>query len=233
MRERLTALLTKWDAEKGFGFLTLEQKSIFLHANDCAPGYKRPEAGDLFQFKIGQDSRGRTCATNAIPVQVCETGRAIPVRSEPTSAKWSRRPQETRHFPRPGPFPLDLSFLLILLLVVPVLALHKLALHPGVTVVSAIGISVVTYLLYALDKMSAVSGSWRISENTLHFFSLVGGWPGAFVAQQRHRHKTVKISFQIVFWLTVLIWQYVALDSLLNWKMTRFLWQFRSALPAS
>jgi uncharacterized membrane protein YsdA (DUF1294 family) len=34
---------------------------------------------------------------------------------------------------------------------------------------------------------------------------LVGGWPGAIVAQQMLRHKTSKVSFRVAFWLTVLV----------------------------
>jgi uncharacterized membrane protein YsdA (DUF1294 family) len=33
--------------------------------------------------------------------------------------------------------------------------------------------------------------------------SLLGGWPGAVVAQQWFRHKTAKFSFRVAFWCTV------------------------------
>ena len=33
--------------------------------------------------------------------------------------------------------------------------------------------------------------------------ALLGGWPGAFLAQRYFRHKTQKVSFQIVSWLIV------------------------------
>jgi uncharacterized membrane protein YsdA (DUF1294 family) len=49
----------------------------------------------------------------------------------------------------------------------------------------------------------ACSGLWRVSESTLHTLSLVGGWPGALVAQQMLRHKSNKASFRAVFWATV------------------------------
>jgi uncharacterized membrane protein YsdA (DUF1294 family) len=35
--------------------------------------------------------------------------------------------------------------------------------------------------------------------------SLIGGWPGAMVAQQLFRHKSSKASFQVVFWITVVL----------------------------
>jgi uncharacterized membrane protein YsdA (DUF1294 family) len=31
----------------------------------------------------------------------------------------------------------------------------------------------------------------------------VGGWPGAWIAQQAFRHKTRKSSFQVTFWACV------------------------------
>ena len=33
----------------------------------------------------------------------------------------------------------------------------------------------------------------------------VGGWPGAIVAQQALRHKTVKRAFRMRFWLSVVV----------------------------
>ena len=32
---------------------------------------------------------------------------------------------------------------------------------------------------------------------------LLGGWPGALLAQQQFHHKTIKQSFQQAFWITV------------------------------
>ncbi|MFT5812945.1 MAG: uncharacterized membrane protein YsdA (DUF1294 family) [Psychroserpens sp.] len=68
-----------------------------------------------------------------------------------------------------------------------------------------LGLSLITYLIYALDKSKAQRGTWRISEGTLHFFALVGGWAGAALAQQYLRHKSSKREFRDVFWLTVII----------------------------
>ena len=65
--------------------------------------------------------------------------------------------------------------------------------------------SLVTFVMYALDKSTAKAGALRTQESTLHLLALVGGWPGAMIAQQTFRHKTKKQSFRTVFWLTVLL----------------------------
>jgi uncharacterized membrane protein YsdA (DUF1294 family) len=65
-------------------------------------------------------------------------------------------------------------------------------------------LSTVCFAMYALDKKAAQTGLWRIPEARLHFIALLGGWPGALVAQAMFRHKTRKRSFRFGFWLTVL-----------------------------
>jgi uncharacterized membrane protein YsdA (DUF1294 family) len=68
-----------------------------------------------------------------------------------------------------------------------------------------LGISIVTFLVYLSDKSSARKDQWRTPEKTLHLLGLIGGWPGALIAQKLLRHKNRKLSFQIVFWITVLL----------------------------
>ncbi|WP_082378909.1 DUF1294 domain-containing protein [Marinagarivorans algicola] len=66
-------------------------------------------------------------------------------------------------------------------------------------------LSLMAYVLYWKDKRAAINNQWRIPENTLHMCAVLGGWPGAMLAQQSFRHKTQKIRFRIVFWFTVVI----------------------------
>jgi uncharacterized membrane protein YsdA (DUF1294 family) len=67
------------------------------------------------------------------------------------------------------------------------------------------GASIVTYGVYARDKTAAQNAGRRTPELTLHLMSLVGGWPGALIAQGHLRHKTRKPSFLIGYWLTVIV----------------------------
>lgn len=62
-----------------------------------------------------------------------------------------------------------------------------------------------TFFTYWKDKVAAEEEAIRIREDVLHALALVGGWPAAWLAQQVLRHKTVKRSFQAMFWLTVLV----------------------------
>lgn len=79
--------------------------------------------------------------------------------------------------------------------------------------------SVIAFFNYARDKSAARSGQRRISEKRLLIIGLAGGWPGALLAQQTLRHKTSKKSFQLQFWISVVInllalgWTLVALLS--------------------
>jgi len=65
--------------------------------------------------------------------------------------------------------------------------------------------SLLAFAVYACDKSAARNRQWRTPENSLHLLALLGGWPGALVAQQRLRHKSKKSSFQAVFWATVIL----------------------------
>ena len=82
-------------------------------------------------------------------------------------------------------------------------------------------LNVLTYWVYACDKRRAEEGAWRVPEVWLHLLELLGGWPGAFLAQRRLRHKCSKTSYQFVFWLIVIAHQFAAYDSLYNWQHSR------------
>ncbi|MDP9174093.1 MAG: DUF1294 domain-containing protein [Planctomycetota bacterium] len=66
-------------------------------------------------------------------------------------------------------------------------------------------VSIVTFFTYGIDKGKAIRGKRRISEKTLHLLELLGGWPGAILAQRAFAHKRRKMSFMVVFFGIVAI----------------------------
>lgn len=51
-------------------------------------------------------------------------------------------------------------------------------------------LSILTFLLYGLDKFLAKAEWKRIPERWLHTLSLIGGFPGAFLGMKIFKHKT-------------------------------------------
>jgi uncharacterized membrane protein YsdA (DUF1294 family) len=111
--------------------------------------------------------------------------------------------------------------LMAALLVLPITALHRRGVDFRRVATYGLVINALTYWTYARDKRRAVQGEWRISEFHLHVLELLGGWPGAWLAQRRLRHKCSKGSYQFVFWLIVLGYQFAAYDSFQNRQISR------------
>ncbi|MBK8050418.1 MAG: DUF1294 domain-containing protein [Anaerolineales bacterium] len=68
-----------------------------------------------------------------------------------------------------------------------------------------IAINVATFALYGYDKAVAGGEQTRVPERVLHLAELLGGTPAAFVGQRVFHHKTQKSSFQVKFWLIVVV----------------------------
>ncbi|MDR9829127.1 cold shock and DUF1294 domain-containing protein [Vibrio sp. FNV 38] len=78
-------------------------------------------------------------------------------------------------------------------------------------------LTVFTYVIFAWDKRAAQQNRWRTPENTLHLLALLGGWPGALLAQHQLRHKSKKQPFKAILWLTIalnlLVYSWLFTDS--------------------
>ena len=147
--------------------------------------------GDAVRFRLGKDAKGRTCATNA--AQVNDGGRITVLNVLVTVG----------------------------LLVLPAIALQRRAADFRWVGAYMLVVGALAYGAYALDKRRARAKERRLSEAALHLMELLGGWPGAFLAQRRLRHKCSKGSYQVVFWLIVLAYQFAAFDSLQEWRLSR------------
>ena len=66
-----------------------------------------------------------------------------------------------------------------------------------------LSINFATFLLYGYDKFISSGESLRVPELNLQILALLGGSPSALFAQKFFRHKTLKRSFQLIYWLII------------------------------
>ena len=57
-------------------------------------------------------------------------------------------------------------------------------------------ITIVTFLVYGIDKWKAKQGSWRISEASLLILAVIGGSIGALFGMKVWHHKTMHKKFK-------------------------------------
>lgn len=179
---RLAGKITDWNDEKGFGFVVPNGGGdrAFVHIKAFQQASRRPLAGDLISYLPSRDDRGRLQAT-----EIRYAGRKI---EAPRASSGSV----------PGVVVGTAALVSVLLLAV-------LDVVPDVLAAGTCGLSLLAFLSYWIDKSAAQGGRRRIPESNLHLLSLAGGWPGALIAQQLFRHKTIKQPFQSVFWATVVV----------------------------
>ena len=59
-----------------------------------------------------------------------------------------------------------------------------------------IGVNVLTFFVYGVDKWRAKQGRWRISEATLLMLAVIGGCIGAILGMRIWHHKTKHKKFK-------------------------------------
>ena len=67
-----------------------------------------------------------------------------------------------------------------------------------------LAINLIAFFTYGVDKLKSVNGSRRVNEKTLWFLALVGGSVGSLFSMHVFRHKTKKLSFQVVLLIIIL-----------------------------
>lgn len=218
--------LKSWNDQKGFGFIRPEQggEDVFAHIS-AVHGERRPLVGDRVLYVSGRDPQGRLRAEH-LRLDAPLTLDQPAIRQRPGS---QRKPDEQQARPRATARAagkparqlvagniqqLPLKLVLFGLLCLLPLAGSLLCLGAVLPLAIYAVASLLTFVLYWRDKHSALKDRWRTPETTLHFFELAGGWPGALVAQQVFRHKTRKLSYQLAFWLIVVLHQAFWIDLL-------------------
>ena len=77
-----------------------------------------------------------------------------------------------------------------------------------------IGINVLTFFVYGIDKWNAIQGRWRISEATLLMLAVIGGSIGALLGMRIWHHKTMHKKFK--YGLPAILLAQIALIALLS-----------------
>ena len=191
MRE--TGVVKAWNPERGFGFVQRDgAPDLFLHIKAFPRGAADPAVGDEVTF--GVESAARRQAA-------CRPG-----------PSWRAK----RYVPPVRPASPIIGALAILAFAAIYLLVEIFwGPVPLWVLFLYLGVSAITFGAYAIDKSAARLRQRRVAETSLILLGMLGGWPGAILAQQMLRHKTAKPSFRAVFWASVLInvFVFVALNA--------------------
>jgi uncharacterized membrane protein YsdA (DUF1294 family)/cold shock CspA family protein len=186
--------LVTWKPDKGFGFIRPAGggKDVFVHLRDFGGIARTPRVGDVIRFQRVNDGQGRYRAAD------------VEVAGLPRKAAGTQRPRRnTRESgelrAEPWRWLVAAGFAAILAILATRTALPVMVLPVYVAA------SLIALLLYAFDKSAAMNRRWRTTEATLLLAGLLGGWPGAVIAQGLFRHKSSKLAFLVPFWLSVVL----------------------------
>lgn len=189
---RFEGALKEWNDDRGFGFVQPTQggEAVFVHVKAFARGGRRPQAGDRVSFEVETGPKGKRAKN-------------VAALTPPLQAPRRREPQGRRSS---GSAPWGTATLFVLPAFLVLYVIVAILWRPPKTIALVyLAASVVTFFAYAFDKAAAKAGGSRTSEATLHLFAVAGGWPGALLAQQLLRHKSVKAEFRAAFWGTVVL----------------------------
>ena len=180
---RFQGKITNWQDDKGFGFVEPNGggNRAFVHIKSFSERSRRPNDSDIIVYQQIQAKDGRFKATKVNFVR--------DIKKNNTYKKPTRKLGSI------------ITIIFCSLLIV-LTATGKLAIQ--ITSIYLVT-SLISFLAYAIDKSAAQNNRWRTKESTLHILSLFGGWPGAFYAQNKLRHKSNKDKFKTIFWLTAII----------------------------
>ena len=181
--------LSEWNDARGFGFVQPNGGGdrCFVHIRAFSARDRRPALGDVITYDVQRDAQGRLNAAN-VRFALQRSGLRAGTASKGNGGRdW---------MPRRA---------IALLFLTGVVAATALGHCPTWIAAIYLGLSALTFLVYWHDKSAAQHGRRRTPESTLQVMAMLGGWPGALLAQGMLRHKNRKASFQMTFWGAVVL----------------------------
>lgn len=182
--------LVEWFDEKGYGFIQPNDTSkdrVFLHIKDFARQGPRPIVGCALEYTVLLDGEGRFRAQQVMYLKASQTQKILP---KPKNV--NKQAQKLK--------PMQIACVGYIL----ALAVFTISgLLSGMVLLFISIINALTYWMYAQDKEAALLGKRRVPEQTLHILSFLGGWPTAWLAQEKLRHKTQKQPFRKIYFCTI------------------------------
>ena len=182
--------LVEWFDDKGYGFIQPNDASkdrVFLHIKDFMRQGPRPIVGCALEYTVLLDGDGRYRAQQVIYLKASQTQKKV------NKPKNSNQPAQ-----KLKPMQIACVGYILALAVFTILGLLS-----GMVLLFISVINAITYWMYAQDKEAALQGNRRVPEQTLHLLSFLGGWPTAWLAQEKMRHKTQKQPFRKIYFCTI------------------------------
>jgi uncharacterized membrane protein YsdA (DUF1294 family)/cold shock CspA family protein len=179
--------LVDWKDDKGFGFVRPEGggRDYFVHISAFRKGMlRRPAIGDVVHFQPAEPARGN--------------------RQRRVAQAYIEGVQYVDPDAKPSQLQLFLQQALVGLPVLFSLYMIWFTGNP-IPLGSYMFMSVLTLMIYGADKKHALLNRWRVPESYMHLLELLGGWPGALLAQTSYRHKVKKPAYQRIFWGIVIL----------------------------
>jgi len=177
--------IIEWNDEKQCGFVLprgskMGDTVVFLSTRALLNRRRAPKVGDLVQYELSSvvdTPQSRRLRTRLRAEQVTFVGEDLPLPTQSGN----------------GLYIFGLIFLLAE-------AAMTVVWRPYFWIfLFSLVLSAFSIGQYGWDKNAAKEGHWRVPEASLQLIALLGGWPGAALAQQAFRHKTQKRSFQDAF----------------------------------
>ncbi|WP_010112975.1 DUF1294 domain-containing protein [Acinetobacter sp. P8-3-8] len=183
--------LVEWFDDKGYGFIQPNDEAkdrVFLHIKDFAQKGPRPLVGCALEYVVQLDAQGRFKAKQVTYLKANQ------------AKKLSKMSNSTE---TQTPAKLQAMQILCVVYIIALVILTATGLLNSLALLFMSIINVMTYWFYSQDKEAAQLNQRRVPENTLHILAFLGGWPAAWLAQQRLRHKTQKQPFRKVYFCTI------------------------------